>query len=96
LRARFLSCAPRGALLGSGVTGYNLTCGYPDANANWFFAGSLALVVEVCEQRQHFQGCRHGTGGTILEWQRCAEQGHQPIADHLVNNTPMASDCVKH
>ena len=58
-------------------------------------AGSL-VAVEPLDQLDHLQGGAHGALVVVWAGQGRSEDRHQPVADDLVDDAPLAADGVEH
>ena len=83
-------------MLCAGVAGNDFAAGHANADGDGLFASGLALGVEQLDHLDHVQRRAHGRQRRFFQRQRRAKDGHQAIANHLVDDTALATDGVKH
>ena len=84
------------APLGPGEAGDQRPGGDADPDADLRPAPERLLPVEPVHQLQHLQGRAHRAIPVIRAGQRGAEDGHQAVPEHLVDDPAVAADGVEH
>ena len=68
----------------------------PDADLDLLLATRRLLLVEQPDQLDHLARREHGRLPVVFPWHRGAENRHQAVADHLVDDPALVCDRVHH